>query len=287
MSAKHCLSNLNYAPEVFFAVGPDATAPVAVYPVVDWEIEDQVPSNSSRIWGNGSDVGVVYLETAVQGVTPLAVGVLDREKDIDTRFMAVGYGMQDNNGTKATRKAGSVTLRGIGGNYADYAFGSFEGLKQHAVELGLTGMSEASWRSYYDEMALLDGYQAFVGGKPGDAQPCYGDSGGPLVAMRDGVRTTFGVVTGGMGSNRLQCDYGGVYGVFGPAAMSVITRGQQWVDPCEGVTVAGKCDGNLALRCTGRTEGKRRLAVADCGLVGLTCGIDNGNAACLDPSLPK
>lgn len=284
LSAKHCLADLEYIQEAAFAVGPDANNPVAIYPIVDWEVEERIQSDT-RIWGNGSDVGVVHTETAVEGVTPLAVGVLDKT-DVNTRFMGVGYGIQNNDGYNGTRKAGSLTLRGIGGNYADYAFGGFEGLENMSQQLGLSDMPIESLQYYYDRMALIDSYQAFLGGKPGDAQPCYGDSGGPLVAMRNGVRTTFGVVTGGMGSNRLQCDWGAVYGVFGPLAMDVITRGLQWVDPCEGVSVAGKCQGNTALRCTARNEGKRRLSVTDCSLLGLTCGIEEGQAACVDPALP-
>lgn len=288
LSAKHCLIDLDYygeSVEVAFAVGPDAYNPKAVYPIVDWDWESEVaPDTSSYLADLGSDVGVAHLSTPVPGVTPLTIGALS-DADIGRRFTAVGYGLQNNNYEDGTRKAGSLTLRGIGGNYADYAFGGLEGfLKAARTMPAFEGYPDYYLEEIYYELNLLPEYQAFLGGMRGDAQPCYGDSGGPLIAMSNGQRTVFGNVTSGFGSSRLRCDFGAVFAVFGPSTRDYLAEALQWVDPCIGTTVQGHCEGDLAVRCTSRSEGKRRLSETDCGLLGQTCGLDeNGAAACVDP----
>jgi len=288
-TAKHCLTNLDQMSqyiEVGFAVGPDAWNPTAVYPIVDWEWESEVPGDPYSLLADlGSDVGVAHLGAPATGVTPMSIGVLS-EADIGKRFTALGYGMQNNYGDDGTRKAGSLTLRGIGGNYADYLFGSFEGFLNGAKLMpDFAWASEWELAQIYDELYLLPEYQAFLGGRPGDAQPCFGDSGGPMVAVRNGQRTVFGNVTSGLASNRLICDWGAVFAVFGPATQAFLQNALAWVDPCEGVTVKGFCNGDLAIRCTNRLEGERRLSETDCGLLGQTCGVDStGTVACVDPS---
>lgn len=288
-TAKHCLMDLDYSSqytEVGFAVGPDASNPTAVYPIVDWEWESEVAGDPYSLLSDlGSDVGVAHLGSAVTGVTPMAIGTL-HDSDIGQRFTALGFGIQNNNYDDGTRKAGSLTLRGIGGNYADYLFGNLEGFLKGAQKMpDFAGLPEWELTQIYDELNLLPEYQAFLGGRPGDAQPCFGDSGGPMVAMRNGQRTVFGNVTSGLRSSRLICDWGAVFAVFGPATQSFLQNALAWVDPCAGVTVQGKCEGDLAIRCTDRSEGQRRLSETDCGLLGQTCGLDEtATVACVDPT---
>ncbi|HMA95648.1 MAG TPA: trypsin-like serine protease [Polyangiaceae bacterium] len=287
MTAEHCLRDLDYMSniEVGFAVGPDASNPTAVYPIVDWDWESNVPADYNQLLGDlGSDVGVAHLGEAVEGVTPFAVGTLS-EADLEKRFTALGYGIQDNDYTNGTRKAGSVTLRGTGGNYADYAFGGLEGFLAVAPTMpSFEGLDPVYLTEIYYSLNLIPEYQAFFGGRCGDAQPCYGDSGGPIVAMRNGARTVFGNITNGMGSSRLVCDYGVVAAIFGPLTQSYLEDSLAWVDPCADVTVNGHCDGDVAVRCTNRREGARRLSQTDCSLIGQTCGLDpQQNAACVDP----
>lgn len=288
LSAKHCLMDLDYygeSVEIAFAVGPDAYNPKAVYPIIDWDWETEVPPDTSSYLADlGSDVGVAHLGTPVAGVTPLAVGSLS-VADVGRRFTAVGYGLQNNNYDDGTRKAGSLTLRGIGGNYADYAFGGLEGFLKAAKTMpAFEGYPDYYLEQIYYELNLLPEYQAFLGGMRGDAQPCYGDSGGPLIAMLNGQRTVFGNVTSGFGSSRLRCDFGAVFAVFGPSTQNYLAEALSWVDPCIGTTVKGHCEGDLAVRCTNRSEGKRRLSETDCGMLGQTCGLDEtGSVACVDP----
>jgi hypothetical protein len=271
--------------EFGFAVGPNATSPSAVYPIVDWESEQTVPGNPYSLLSDlGSDVGVVHLGTAVTNVTPMAIGSLG-EADVGKRYSVLGYGDQNNYEDNGTRKAGSLTLRGFGGNYADYAFGGLEGFLKAAKSMpDFQGYPDDELTMIYGELELLPEYQAFLGGKAGDAQPCFGDSGGPLVGMVGGVRTVFGNVTSGFASSRLICDFGAVFAMFGPATRSFLQNALAWVDPCAGVSVKGRCDGDLAVRCTSRLEGTRRISETDCGLLGQTCGLDStGTVACVDP----
>jgi hypothetical protein len=92
------------------------------------------------------------------------------------------------------------------------------------------------------------------------------------------------VISGGIGSSQLICDYGGVDSVFGPEVMTFLTAAQKWVDPCKGVSVSGVCSGTTAKRCTSPSEGQRRLVKFNCGSLGQVCGIQpDGTAGCSDP----
>jgi hypothetical protein len=140
-------------------------------------------------------------------------------------------------------------------------------------------------RYIYDNVTLLDGYEAVVGGAKGDAQACYGDSGSPIIrADSSGALVAYGVISGGLGSNQLICDYGGVDAVFGPDVKQFLTTAKQWTDPCNGVSVEGKCNRNVAVRCTSPLEGPRRLVKFDCASLGEVCAIQaDGTAGCGDP----
>ena len=286
LSAEHCLQDLDYYydVEVAFAVGPNATSPTAVYPIVDWDAETAVPNDTQNLLSElGSDVGIAHLGTAVTGITPLAIGSLTAT-DVASRFTALGYGIQDNTNRDGTRKAGSVTYRGNGGNYADYAFGGLQQFLKIAPSMpAFSGYPEWYLEEIYNELNLIPDYQGFFGGKSGDAQPCYGDSGGPIIATRNGVRTLFGLITNGFGSNKLICDYGVVAAIFGPLTQSYLEESLKWTDPCEGISDKGYCGGDIAIRCTNRLEGARRLSETDCALLGQTCGLDEtGTVACVD-----
>jgi Trypsin len=137
----------------------------------------------------------------------------------------------------------------------------------------------------YDNTVLTDGYEAVFGGAKGDAQACYGDSGSPVIrANSNGDLVAYGVISGGIGSSQLVCDYGGVDSVFGPDVTTFLTAAQKWVDPCKGTSVAGVCSGKTAKRCTSPSEGPRRLVKFNCSSLGQVCAIQpDGTAGCSDP----
>jgi secreted trypsin-like serine protease len=123
------------------------------------------------------------------------------------------------------------------------------------------------------------------GGTEGDAQACYGDSGSPIVkADKQGKLVAYGVVSGGVGSSTLVCDFGGVDAIFGPEVMTFLQEAQAWVDPCSGMSTSGVCKGRKAQRCTNPNEGPRRPIEFDCSLIGQVCATQrDGSAGCSDP----
>jgi len=138
--------------------------------------------------------------------------------------------------------------------------------------------------SIYNETVLLDGYEVYVGNAPGNAQPCYGDSGGPLLRMVNGDLTIYGVTSGGLSSSTMLCDFGGVYASFGPEVASFLKTSPAWKDPCENVSRLGACKKSSSNRCTYPGEGKRRVVVTDCSLLGQNCVVaSDGQALCAYP----
>jgi len=146
---------------------------------------------------------------------------------------------------------------------------------------GVPDWLEQSIRDEYENTLLLPGYEAYVGNRPGDAQLCHGDSGSPLVREINGELVAYGVVSGGIFSNELVCDYGAVYATFGPETLTFLSAASVWIDACDGASVQGSCAGTNATRCTSFDEGVRRITVTDCSLLGQTCAVaSDGSAVC-------
>lgn len=327
LTAKHCVQSLLYGGRYatpYFGIGPNALAPIRKVPIVQIE---RSPVDVGGFNGYGRDVAVVYLGEPVTDVRPLGIaelttsaigqrfgaigyGVQDNAGNSGTRmagsvtvnalegrvfelmfgsyeayrdwFITSGGGpigrpippiplppgVIIDGGVGPRRDGGVVTDGGVGdGGYPDYY--------------------EMYIRSRYENTLLLPGYEAYVGNRGGDAQLCRGDSGSPLVRSSQGQLYAYGVVSGGIHSRDLTCDYGAVYASFGPETVQFLQNARNWVDPCGGVTENGSCDGDVATRCTGLDEGTRRLTVTDCSLLGQTCGVgSDGRAACTTPGEP-
>lgn len=139
-------------------------------------------------------------------------------------------------------------------------------------------------RERYDTQWLETMTEVVVGGAAGDSQPCYGDSGGPLLRKRaaDGKLTVWGLTSGIIGVRSGRCHpYGSVYAALDPSVSEFFDQAKQWVDPCEGLSSAGRCNGTIAERCTILAEGKRRKLAFDCASVDLTCEMQSdGSVGC-------
>lgn len=317
LTAKHCVDliayvSANFPVKVQFGVGPDGFNPARTIEVVGLA---RAPGDEGGFVGMGSDVGIAYLDEEVNDIAPLALAMV-HDDDIGSRFSAIGYGIQDNAGRSGTRKAGSVRLRAREGKLFELIFGSFEAFKDYAEEnwgfdpssgklsctkrncfvrppeqwlddpSGVEGEeaapSDEVLQYAYDNTLLLEDHEAWLGHAPGDAQPCFGDSGSPLVKNVNGELRVYGVVSGGLGSKQLVCDFGAVYATLGPDTYAFLDQARGWTDPCT-ISVTGVCDGDVAERCTGIAEGQRRVTRTDCSLLGQTCGQDgHGNAVCVD-----
>lgn len=229
LTAKHCA--MGAAPflsaiDVYFATGPDVNAPRALYPVVGVEWETDVPADPDSLLAKvGCDVAVAHLARPVEGVVPWPIGRLSR-RDVGAPFAIIGYGEHKARDDFGQRRAGVITLGGIGGNYADYAFGGFDGFVEAAKSMPrFSGLDREQLASDYEQLYLIPEYQAYFGGRPWNAQACGGDSGAPVIALRpDGWHVVGLAGQGDYESKRQLCDYGSVVSIFGPLMRAFIER---------------------------------------------------------------
>lgn len=258
LTAKHCLITVPSFLPIGFAFGPDAFAPERVIAIdrTAWDRDQH-----GGVMNLGADVGVARLVEEVHDIAPIPIGTL-ASCDVGRSFYAVGYGLQGlteplnpNGPTPAfgTRHGGPITLRAIDGRFWENVFGSFEAFADAATALdfgpGGTASPEALafYQQIWDTTLLLPGYEAFVGGAPGDVATSRGDSGGPLIGWKHGKPRVYGVTSG-----TLQFDAavdpalsGGIYATFGKEARQLI----EGADRCEVATEWGVCDGNELSRC--------------------------------------
>jgi hypothetical protein len=139
---------------------------------------------------------------------------------------------------------------------------------------GWGGSGGSGGEDWYREQALqlyngtlLEPTEAYAGGAEGDAQPCHGDEGGPLARNVNGQVRLFGV----MSRLVVYCQRGAVYTRLTPELRDFVAEALRWRDPCEGVSRLGQCAGSVAVRCTDRAEGERRVVRFDCSLLAQTC----------------
>lgn len=297
VTAKHCVDDiLYYVPDqpgttIVFTIGPRADAPDAVYEVIDTE---RAPGDTGGFTGYGRDVGVLHLATQVANVNPVCIAGLD-DIPVGTRFVTMGFGYRDNFGAYGVRRIGRQTLKARTGRTWEALFGSFEAFFEwYTGEPVPTDCdsptpanpylcNELGYLRYDYESLLLDPTgQIVAGGVEGDAQPCYGDSGSPLLKSdQHGKLVAYAVVNGGVSSDDLICDYGGVYTSFSPEVLTFLEHAKNYVDPCAGLSKTGICDGSVARRCTNRQEGGRRITEVDCAEVGLSCQVQaDGTVGC-------
>lgn len=275
--------------KIFFAVGPDANAPVKVVEAI---AADLSPVNEGGFVYLGNDVAVLHLISPVEGVKPIAVADLPlTDKDVDQAYVALGFGTKDvyedlSGVFSATRSAGKNTLRALQGKTFELMLGSWDAFIAQMVEIYGQDIVDAYmdiFEGWYAE-ELLSGYEAYVGNKPGDVQTCNGDAGGPLVGREMGEKKIFGIASAQWFSKQKTCDYGSFYATFGTETYKMLETASKYEDPCAGgITAVGSCDGEVATRCTDKFEGDRRLSQMDCSLLDQVCAIGNdGKAGCFD-----
>lgn len=272
--------------QIYFAVGSDARAPKRL---VQAESVETCNVANSGFMGLGCDVSVYQLKEPITDIRPLKVAQASVSADIIGKHMsAVGYGNQVQTGSQyGTRKAGTLTMRSVTGAPMRTLFPTLDGFldaMRAAEGEAYVDNADASLRAFYD-LTLLDGYEAFAGASDGDAQVCHGDSGGPLLAKIDGELVVQGVASGVVSGVRLPCKLGSTYAVFGPKAQELITNAVK--DNCEGVPPEGRCEGDVAVRCTTSSEGPRRLTRTDCSELLQRCIAPAPAASANDGGVPE
>lgn len=248
---------------LFFAIGWDARAAARTVPLDGVTLCNEY--NGGWI-GNGCDFSVYHLASPVTDIKPLRLAstTLD-DASLNKRFIAIGFGAQNVAETAiGTRKAGSVTLRATHGAplHTLFPLDAFTTAVEKDEGAALAINSADALKQIYD-MELKAGYELFVGAAPGDVQVCHGDSGGPLLANVNGELVIQGVASAvGLSGARLPCNMGAIYAAPGPAAQQLVK--DALTDPCEGIPAFGRCDGDVAVRCTNPDEGPRRVVKTDC-----------------------
>jgi len=211
------------ADRLTFLIGKDALHPRRRVRVRAIAVETSVQGGAARL---GIDAAVLHLEEAVTDVTPLPVAAL-RADQVGRRFRVFGFGAEKD-GPIGTRRGGDVTLLGTRGNVFDLVFGSFEDFLEEGAGVIFPDLDpdvpadRKRLRGFYDNGKLLEGIDAWFGGKRGDANTCGADNGGPVTTKIGGKLTVVGIDSWTM--SRAQCTFGTAASITSPALLDFIAR---------------------------------------------------------------
>lgn len=253
----------------YFITGADITSPSHKVRITGVEM---CAPDVGGMDGSGCNLAVFRLQDAITDIAPLPLTDKAMGQElVGQRFSTVAYGDGTIDKTKqlsGTRRAGSLTLRAVSGSALKAVYptvNDFLGAWTKAEGQASTTQLSASLQQYY-EGALMPDLEAWLGGAPGDAQTCTSDQGAPLLARNaDGKLTVFGVAGSSIGVQTKCVPVGAPYAMLGATAQAFIAK--NLVDPCENETEVGRCEGDVAVRCTGATEGDRRVTRSDCAAV--------------------
>ncbi len=296
LTARHCVpsSDMSDIFDIRFAIGPNLDNPLKTVTISGWSaVLDEIDNESIS-----SDIAVAHLSESVDDIEPLPLAPLT-EEDIGRRFISIGYGIQNNQMDNGIRMAGSITLRGLSGTVYQTLFSDFENFKTAVISDILTSdgysprMDPIIQRMFDNSRSIAIEYEAVWGNAYGDAQPCHGDSGGPILAEYNNRIAIFGVNSAvplppilakpvwEVFDPQLVCNWGVIGATFGLHAKDHILRELA----CPLMPVTGQCQGDTAIRCSDMNEGTRRIVETDCGILGLTCGLNQQiqRVECVDP----
>jgi len=281
LTAKHCLSSHEPA-KLVFLIGPDALKPVRVVAGRGAAVE---PTVSGGLIDFGSDVGILHLSEPVNDIPLLPTAALSSSR-IGSRLVALGYGVQNTDGTFGTRQSGSMTMKASGGPVFVAIFGTFQNFLQNGAARLFPDLDPsdpgglAALQQEFNGNLLLDGVESWFGGVVGDAQACTGDGGGPITARVGTQTTVLGVSSWGFGSNATCTLDGSAFASMNPVSLDFV----DYETHCPLLPREGTCEGlTVAVRCANNNEGGHRVLRTDCADLGQICGVDeNGALGCID-----
>ncbi|HWO14384.1 MAG TPA: trypsin-like serine protease [Polyangiaceae bacterium] len=301
LTARHCAGRIALigvlGEEVAWAMGGD-TATARLIPVAATQVPEA--GEEPGALGMGHDLAVIHLDEPAPTAPALP-------RPFDSRWsrasiVTLGYGMSSAWAVPdGLRRIGRETVVATSGLVYEALYGDFESY----VEVELTGASTpedhlarleaeggheelGALSQAYAETRLIPDHEIVTRTLDGDTRGCRGDSGGPLLRVSPrGEWEVYGVLSGGPGSARAECDFGQVYSTLGPATFAFVESCLGWADPCGNVDARGACQGSVAQRCeTHLAENERRLIQEDCGESGRACGTATGVARCVDAADP-
>jgi hypothetical protein len=233
LTAKHCAVDNASDPAspphtstgtIYFLVGPKSREPVKAI-----KATAVTPSQIYRggYTGLGSDVALYTLSEPINDITPLkVVATPPAASDVGGNFVAIGYGVQNAQGSSGTRKFGKITLRAVSGAPAPLAFANIDEYVAAIDDINpepMTPEQEQSARNGWERPINLD-YETFVGNATSDVQVCNGDSGGPLLKEVNGKYVVYGVASTTMTKSGYLCSHGGMYATFGASTRQIIAK---------------------------------------------------------------
>jgi secreted trypsin-like serine protease len=287
VTAKHCVTVdatgastffADTSTPILFAVGPNSVKPKRTVKAKSALV---APVSNGGYPDLGSDVAVVFLAEKISDIKPLRLdGSLLSDADVGKKYLAVGFGVNDQAGKLGQRLKGALTLQAASGRALTRRFPSLESfhtfLTNHGGASYVTDHTKDVDKFY--GLTLLPKYEAYLGLGDGDAQPCNGDSGGPLLAEVGTERVVVAVVSAsfkGYRGSTAQCSsVGEVYASFGPRVTELFAS----TDPrCKAEPTWGRCDtntGNLVQCVQNTVKNTACKAPASC------LRDQNNNAAC-------
>jgi V8-like Glu-specific endopeptidase len=188
-------------------------------------------------------------------------------------------GLQPDNDVAIIRISGDTAALGIEPIPVNCETMSLLGETLQLVGYGQTASGWSGIR-YWTTMYVnreTPGYMSLYG--DGLTGMCSGDSGGPALYTREDGNVYVVGVTSSV-DDTSDC-LGHTYYPRTDYNCEFITQYVD-LDPCDGETLQGRCDGNTAIWCEADT-----IMTEDCAALGYTCGPDgSGNSRCLPPVDP-
>lgn len=235
-------------------------------------------------------LGVVHLREPVTDVPPAQVALSD-ELEVGETYSWVGHaaGLQE----EGVRVSGESRVTERSGVMNELVFGSYEKFfesvnhttfptdcdspkpasQYNCSTLQSLRQRYAAYRLEHADEVLVDTNDPILRERGRDPKQC-ADGGAPLFRLTPEGLRVFAVNQESFSVDGFwkQCDLGALYATLGPMLEARLARTASFRDPCEGLPKAGRCDGNVARRCSRRDELNRRVESMDCSLLGLTCG---------------
>ncbi len=286
LTAKHCdLLKPTNAPSAF-AIGPDATRPERLIPILGFTRER---THGGGLLGLGSDVAIAHLAEAVD-LEPIQVREA-RSREVGLEFRAVGYGSQsqtDANAPSGTRRLARLRLAGVGPSpYWPLVYEQdFEAFLADiwSNEPEITQELRDLGQFFWEADVLEPHYDALFRRVNGNTAG--GDSGGPIFTAGEvtGDLVSVGVVSGVVSMSTESPDpvleNFTIYSTIGPEVRHLIRSAKV----CGLVPEEGLCDGEVRRRCSSATTAQRtgrvQIESRNCGAEGLTCALTPAGARC-------